>query len=42
MADQEVNAVADQIGCGFVTGIEQKNAIVNEFELRELFIAVGI
>ena len=42
MADQEVNAVANQIGRGFMTGIEQKNAIVDEFELLELFIAVGI
>src|SRR5437764_1253579 len=35
VADQEVDAVADQIRRGLVAGIEQKDAIVQELDLAQ-------
>ena len=33
MTDEEIDGVADQIGGRLVTGVQKKNAIVNQFEL---------
>ena len=37
MADQEIDAVADEICCGLVAGIQEENAVVDEFELAKPF-----
>ena len=35
MADEQIDRVADQVGGRLVSGIEQKDAVVDQFELRQ-------
>ena len=35
VADQQIDAIADEIRRGLVSGVQKKNAIVDEFELAE-------
>jgi hypothetical protein len=42
MANQKIDGVADEVGRRLVTGVEKKNAIMDQFELSEVFVVVRL
>src|SRR6202050_2546655 len=42
MANEKIDGVADEIGGRLVTGVEKKNAIMDQFELGEVFVVVRL
>ena len=41
MAEQQVDAVADQVGGGLVAGVEQEDAVVQQLQLRQPVVLVA-